>query len=205
MGLPQSIDRCTPEEYLRRERDATERHQFYHGEVFAMSGGTPRHSLVIANVTREVGNALKAGPCQVYDSNLRVRIPRTTLYTYPEVSVVCGPLEFDPLDARQETVLNPTLVVEVLSPSTESWDRGGKFENYQQIASFREYVLVAAESPRVETFLRQADGTWLYAAAAGMDAVVQLRSLNVALPLAEIYRGVTFAPPPPMPAGDTAI
>jgi Uma2 family endonuclease len=192
MSLPQAIDRCTPEEYLRREYGAVERHQYYRGEVFAMSGGSPAHSLIIANVIRELGLRLKGKPCRVYDSNLRVRVPRTTLYTYPDATVACGPLQFDTLDKRQETILNPTLVVEVLSPTTEAWDRGGKFESYRQIESLREYVLVASQQALIETYFRQAGGTWIYAAAGEHNAVVQFNSLGIELPRAEVYDGVDF-------------
>src|SRR5436190_19278746 len=118
MTAPQTINLYTPEEYLRRERGASERHQYYRGEIFAMAGGSPAHSLITANVTGEIRNRLKGKPCRVYESNLRIRIPRTTLYTYPDVSVICGDRQFDPLDTRKETVLNPTLIVEVLSPTT---------------------------------------------------------------------------------------
>ena len=192
MTLAQPVFRCTPEEYLRRERDAAQKHEYYHGEVFAMAGGSPDHSLVIANFSREIGNRLKGGPCRVYDSNLRVRIPRTTLYTYPDVSVICGERQFDPLDGNKETVLNPTVLVEVLSPTTESWDRGGKFRNYQQIESLREYVLVSTDKMLVETFLRQPEGSWIYHPAAGREARVRLNALGIDLPLSEIYDGVDF-------------
>jgi Uma2 family endonuclease len=196
MTLPQADRRCTPEEYLRRERDSHTRHEYYHGEVFAMSGGTPEHSLTAANVIRALGNRLEGKPCRVYDSNLRVRVPRSTLYTYPDVSIVCGPLEFDPLDTSRQTVINPTMVVEVLSPSTESWDRGGKFDNYRLIDSLREYVLVRSDSARVESFLRQPDGRWLFTVAVGPDAAAQLTSIQVELPLAEVYRGVELSEQP---------
>jgi Uma2 family endonuclease len=195
---PQPIHRYTPEEYLCRERDATERHEYYHGEVFAMAGGSPDHSLICSNVNREIGNRLKGTPCRAYESNLRVRVPRTTLYTYPDVSVICGERQFDLLDTNRETVLNPALIVEVLSPSTESWDRGGKFQNYRQIESLREYVLVSTDKPLVETFLRQPDGTWNYTPTAGRDARAALRSLGIELPAAEIYDGVDL----PAPATD---
>ena len=193
MTLPQTIERCTPEEYLRRERQAVEKHEYYHGEVIAMSGGAPDHSLIISNVNGELRSRLKGKPCRAYESNLRIRIPRTTLYTYPDASVICGGLQFDPLDTRRETVLNPTLIVEVLSPSTEAWDRGGKFDNYQQIESLREYVLVSVAKPRVEVFLRQPDGTWTYSVAAGADSVARLNSVGLELPLAEVYSGVEFS------------
>lgn len=195
MTLPQPVSRCTPEEYLRSEQDAAERHEYYHGEVFAMAGGTPDHSLVINNFNGELRNRLKGKPCRVYESNLRVRAGRAGRYAYPDSSVICGERQFDPLDPRQETVVNPTLLAEVLSPSTETWDRGGKFQGYQQIESLREYVLVSTDKPLVETFLRQSGGTWLYAAAAGPDARVVLKSVGVELPLVEIYDGVEFPAP----------
>src|SRR5438046_609226 len=162
MSVAQSGIRYTPEEYLRREYDAQEKHQYYHGEIWAMAGGTAQHSLIIANVNGELHGRLKGGRCRVYDSNLRVRIPRTTLYTYPDVSVVCEEIQFDPLDRNKTTMLNPTLLVEVLSPSTEAWDRGGKLQSYIQIESLREYVLVSSQAASVETFFRQPDGTWAY-------------------------------------------
>src|SRR4051812_15002854 len=118
MTLAQPTPRLTPEEYLRRERDAEVRSEYYRGEIFAMSGGSLEHSRIIANAIRRLGERLDGSPCGVFDSNLRIRIERTTLYTYPDASVVCGPPEFDPLDARRETVVNLTLLVEVLSPST---------------------------------------------------------------------------------------
>jgi Uma2 family endonuclease len=200
MGLPQPIHRCTPEEYLRLERDASEKHEFYRGEVFAMSRGTSQHSLVIANVIGELRQRLKGSPCRVYDSNLRIRIPRTTLYTYPDVSVICGPLQFDRLDTQRHTVLNPTLIVEVLSPSTEAWDRGGKLESYIQIESLREYLLVSSTAARVEAYLRLPNGTWNYSDATGLQAQIALGSLQSGLPLAEVYAGVTFPAPPSDPA-----
>ena len=192
MTFPQPVIRCTAEEYLRREHDAAERHEFYHGEVFAMAGGSPDHSLIISNVNGELRAALKGTPCKVYESNLRVRIPRTMLYTYPDVSVICGEREFDPLDTRKETVINPAVIVEVLSPTTEAWDRGGKFKNYQLIESLREYVLVAWDAPRVETYWRQPDGRWVFAAALGLSAAAVLNSIHIELPLAEVYRGVSL-------------
>jgi Uma2 family endonuclease len=202
MTLPQSTRRFTPEEYLRAERDSQQKHEYYHGEVFAMAEGTPDHSLAIANVTRELGNRLKGGPCRVYESNLRVRIPRTTLYTYPDVTFICGERQFDPLDANKETVLNPAVVVEVLSPTTESWDRGGKFQNYREVDSLREYVLVSWDKALVETFLRQSDGTWVMNPTAGRDAIAPLKSLGIELPLAEIYDGVEL---PAQSPGRTAV
>ena len=195
MSVAESGLRYTPEEYLRREYDAQEKHQYYHGEIWAMARGTVQHCLIISNVNRELGNRLKGSRCLVFSGDLRVRIPRTTLYTYPDVTVACGELEFDPLDKRKTTILNPTLLVEVLSPSTEAWDRGGKLQSYIQIESLREYVLVSSERSSVETFFRQANGTWLYTPATPPAAAVKFQSLNIELPFAEIYAGVTFPPP----------
>jgi Uma2 family endonuclease len=202
MTLPQPTQRFTPEDYLRREREAAQKHEYYHGEVFAMAGGSPDHALIASNVIRELGNRLKGNPCRVYSSDLRVRIPRTTLYTYPDSSVICGERQFDPLDANRETVLNPTLIVEVLSPTTESWDRGGKFQNYREIESLREYVLVSWDKALVETFLRQSDGTWVLNTTAGRTAVAPLKSLGIQLPLAEMYDGVEL---PAQSPGRTAV
>lgn len=195
MGLPQPKQQFTPEEYLRRERDALDKHEFYRGEVFALAGASPEHSLITANVIGELRSRLKGSACRVYDSNLRIRIPRTSLYTYPDASVVCRPPEFDPLDTRTETILNPSMLIEVLSPSTEAYDRGTKFENYQQVDALREYVLVSQTAPRVESYLRQQDGTWLYSATTGLQASARLASLKIEVPLAELYDGITFPPP----------
>lgn len=195
MSVAQSGIRYTPEEYLRREYDAQEKHQYYHGEIYAMAGGTAEHSLIISNLNREIGNLLKGKQCRVYDGNLRVRIPRANLYTYPDVSVICGEIEFDPIDKNRTTMLNPTLIVEVLSPSTEGWDRGGKMQSYLQIDTLREYVLVSSQAASVETFFRQGDGTWLYTPTKPPVTAVKIQSLNIAMPFADIYSGVTFPPP----------
>lgn len=192
MTLPHSVPHITSEEYLRRERDAPVKHEYYHGEVFAMAGGTPEHALIISNVTGELRNRLKGKPCRVYSSDLRVRIPRTTLYTYPDITVIYGVLQFDPLDAEKQTVVNPTVIVEVLSPSTESWDRGGKFQSYRQVDSLREYVLVSSNRPTVEAFVRQPDNTWNLSPADGRETVAAIKSLGIELPLSEVYDGVEF-------------
>lgn len=189
--------RFTVQEYLAFERGSAEKHELRDGELVAMAGGTPEHSLIIANVTGELRNRLKGKPCRVYESNLRVRPPRSERYTYPDVSVFCTDLRRDPLDAEGQTVTNPRVIVEVLSKSTESSDRGEKFRRYLLIDTLEEYVLVAQSNPRVETFLRQPDGTWSFAYHDGLESTARLRSLGVDLPLTEIYAGVTFPPPEP--------
>jgi Uma2 family endonuclease len=184
----------SPQEYLARERLADFRSEFYRGEIFAMAGGSPRHSLIKTNLVGELRNVLKGRPCTAYDSDLRVRVSATGLYTYPDASVICGKLEFD--DEHQDTVLNPTLLAEVLSDSTEAYDRGKKFAHYRQVASLREYLLVAQDSPKLERFARNQDGTWTLTIANGLDQSLDLSSIGVRLSLAEVYDKVDFTPEP---------
>lgn len=190
----------TPQDYYRRERAAACKSEFFSGEVFAMAGGSVNHSLIKANVVGTLRDALrrKGGGCRTFDSDLRVKIPQTGLRTYPDVSVICGPVELDAEDDGGETVTNPAVIVEVLSESTERYDRGTKFDHYQSIASLRQYVLVSQDQAKVETFLRQGDGTWQYALSAGMAAVAALPALEVLLPLAEVFAGVEFPAAPPL-------
>jgi Uma2 family endonuclease len=199
MALPQPVKRYTPQEYYVLERAAEYKSDYYQGEIFNMSGGTANHSLISMNVGREVGNLLKGKPCRAYESNLRLAILATGLRCYPDVSVYCGPLEFDPEDKSAETATNPTLVFEVLSKSTEGYDRGTKAENYRQIPSLRAYVLVSQRGPHVEIYERQTSGAWLLRDADGLDAALTLPAIGVDLPLSEIYAGVEFPPPEPTP------
>jgi Uma2 family endonuclease len=197
MSLAQPIhSHYTVEQYLRLEREASDKHEYRDGEILAMAGGSPNHSLIIANVIREAGNQLKGKPCRVYESNLRIRIPRKTLYAYPDSSILCAPPQFDPDDRSGQTILNPRLLIEVLSPSTEAYDRGEKFNRYRELESLQEYVLISQDTPRIESFLRQEGGAWLFRTWNGPDAVAVFRSVDIELPLAEIYTGVEFPPEP---------
>lgn len=200
MAAAQLKVHLSPAEYYRRERAAEFKSEYFAGEVFAMAGGTVNHSLIKTNVTLGIGGALrkKNGGCLPFDSDLRVKVSQTGLRTYPDLTVICGPVEIDPEDEHGETAINPTLIVEVLSNSTESYDRGTKFSHYQTIATLKQYVLVSQGQPMVETFLRQTDGTWQYASFSGLEAVVPLRSLDIELPLAEVFMGVAFPPTPPL-------
>lgn len=189
--------RFTIEEYLRLETSAKERREYRDGQIVVKAGGSAEHSLIIANIIGELGNRLKAGPCRVYDSNLRVRIPRTSLYTYPDVSVICGETEVDPQDPGRTTATNPRVIVEVLSNSTEADDRGEKFRRYLSMDSLEEYVLVSQVRPRVETFTRQGDGSWRFATAAGLGSRVVLSSIQAEVALSEVYAGVQFPPEEP--------
>lgn len=194
MSLPVERRHYTVEEYLRLERDAIERHEFRDGEIIAMSGGSVVHSQIISNCNGEIRSRLKGKPCRAYDSNLRVRIARGRLYSYPDVTVICGDPIIDPDDRTGETVTNPRLILEVLSPSTEPYDRRTKFDRYREVGTFREYVLVSQEMARVETYFRQDDGSWAFDVAGGVDSFAHLRSIEIELPLAEGYAGVTFPP-----------
>lgn len=193
--------RYTVDEYLRIERDSLEKHEFDDGEILAMAGATRVHVLIASNVVGELRNRLRGKPCIPYSSDLRIRLSGRPKYVYPDVTVICGQPIADPDDRKGESFLNPRLVVEVLSPS-EQYDRRTKFDRYRQVESFREYVLVSQDAPRVETFYRQPDGTWAFDVATGAGAVARLRSLDVELPLDEVYVGVEFPPPPPPAEGD---
>lgn len=190
MALPQKKPFISPEEYLRIEREAPYKSEYYAGEMFEMAGGGPRHSVLIASTIGTFYGLLRGNRCAPYDSNLRVFIPTTGLYTYPDVSVICGPLELMP--ENDDMITNPTLIVEVLSDSTEAYDRGQKFAHYRTLPSFAEYVLISQREPMVEVFFRQGDGTWQLTPLRGRDASVRLQSLGVELQLAEIYDRVEF-------------
>jgi Uma2 family endonuclease len=195
MGLPAPKPQYSIQDYYRIENDATEKHEFRDGEILAMSGGSPRHALIAANVITELRARLKGKPCLPYTSDLRVRVTGQRRAAYPDVTVICGKIEYDPDDKAGHTVLNPRLIVEVLSPSTEAYDRGDKFAAYREVPSLAEYVLISHAEPRIETFLRQVDGTWAFSSSSGNDSKAILRSLQIELPLAEVYADVEFPPP----------
>jgi Uma2 family endonuclease len=180
----------TPEQYLELEDQAEYKSEYYSGQIFAMAGGSPEHSAIGANIVREVGNRLKRGSCQVFNSDLRVMVASTSLMTYPDVTVVCGEQQRHPLD--RNSIVNPTVLFEVLPDSTAAYDRGPKFALYQRLESLQEYVLVSQDQARVETYLRQPDGQWLYSRVDGLESVVVLESLGCGLPLAEIYDRIAF-------------
>jgi len=182
----------TPEQYLEAERAAEFRSEYYGGHIYAMSGGSYQHAQIIGGLVRELGNALKKRPCSVVPNDLRLRVSPDGLYTYPDVVVICGDPQF--ADHQKDTLLNPTLIVEVLSPSTEAYDRGFKAQQYRTLESLEEYVLVSQNQPRVEVFRRQPGGHWLLSEAIGLQAVYPFESLDCAVPLADIYDKVAFSP-----------
>ncbi len=187
-----ALKRVTPQEYLIRERQASFKSEFYQGEIFAMGGGSANHSLIAANFVREAGNALKDKPCAVFNSDLRVQVQSTGLYTYPDATIVCGELEFD--DDQRDTVINPTVIVEVLSDSTEKYDRGRKSKHYRQIASLKELILISQDRPNIERFTRQPNGEWLFHEQRDLSENFELKSLGITVAISELYRNVTFEP-----------
>jgi Uma2 family endonuclease len=181
----QTQQHYTPEEYLALERQAQCKSEYYAGEIFAMAGTSRWHNLIVTNVLRELSLQLKGRPCTTYPSDMRVKVSPTGLYTYPDVTVVCGEAQFE--DNQQDTLLNPTLIVEVLSESTEAYDRGGKFAHYRKLASLMEYVLITQTKPHIEHYVRQSDNRWLLAEADSLQDTLHLPSIDCHLALAEVY------------------
>jgi Uma2 family endonuclease len=164
-----------------------------------MAGGSRDHSAIFVNMVTALRIALKGTPCRPYDSNLRLAIASKSKFVYPDIQVVCGDVQYDTRDKSKGTILNPKVVIEVLSPSTESHDRGWKFDFYRDVKSMQEYVLVSQREPRIDTFFRKGHGEWAFAPASGLNTQLVLRSLNVSIPLLDIYDSVVF---PPLDAGE---
>ena len=193
-AVPKS--RLTPAEYLTIERRAAFKSEFFAGEMIAMAGASREHNLIVGNLVRELGLQLKNRPCEVYPSDMRVRLP-SGLYTYPDVSVDCGPPQFE--GAEMDVLLNPLLLIEVLSDSTKAYDRGTKFRHYRQLASLREYILVEQTAPQLEQFVREDNGKWELSEVTGLDGTLVLEavccSINCcSINVAEIYSKVEFPP-----------
>jgi Uma2 family endonuclease len=189
-------ERMTESDYLALERSSLEKHEYVNGERFGMAGGTPLHAAICANVARALGNALRGKGCGVASSDLRVHVPQTHLYTYPDVTVVCGRIET--LATDDTVIVNPALIVEVLSESTEAYDRGAKFAHYERLPSLSGYLLVASDGRRLEHFQRVPGDRWLRSV---LDAREQpsgslaLEPLGIAVAIADVVEGLDiFAP-----------
>lgn len=185
--------KLTAREYLARESRAEFKSEFFNGEMFAMAGGSPRHNFILENLSGEIFARLKGGACRAVSSDQRILVERTGLYTYPDLLIVCGRLELDPENSH--TITNPTAIIEVLSPSTEKYDRGAKFRNYQQIPSLNEYVLVAQDEAVIERFVRLADGSWGFVSFVGLEAALAFTTVPVQIPLTDVYAGISFDEP----------
>jgi Uma2 family endonuclease len=162
--------------------------EFFDGEMFAMAGAGEAHNVLVGNLVTGLNNQLRSRPCRVYPSDMRVRVGATGLYTYPDVVVVCGERRF--LDERRDTLLNPSLLIEVLSPSTEAYDRGRKFEYYRSIESFGEYLLVSSDRVHADLYTRQPDGRWLLTSAGRLEDSLDLQCVGCRLALADLYEKV---------------
>ena len=199
MGLPAEKRFHTVEDYLRWEQSSTSRHEFHDGEILAMAGASPDHSLIAMNLGAALNRRLQGNPCHAYGSDLKVGLRGAGRFVYPDLSVVCSPREFDPRDPARQTIINPRVIVEVLSPTTEAYDRGEKFDKYCELEPLEEYILVSQGEPAIQAFYRQPDGTWLFTRFAGLKANVIVRSLGLETPLSEVYAGVEL---PPFKAAD---
>jgi Uma2 family endonuclease len=182
----------TPDQYLELDRKAEFKSEYYLGEMFAMGGARWTHNRLVANLIATLHQQLRSGPCQTLPSDMRVQVESAGMYTYPDVIVVCGEPQF--LDENRDTLLNPTLIVEVLSPSSEVYDRGRKFEYYGSLASVSEYLLVSSERVRAELYTRQSDGRWLITAVGRLEDSLDLQSVGAHLALADLYERVDLPP-----------
>ncbi|MFN8496704.1 MAG: Uma2 family endonuclease [Anaerolineae bacterium] len=179
----------TPAEYLALERDAPTKSEYINGQIYGMSGASRRHNLIGGNVFREISNRLRGRGCETYIADMRLKVSVTGMYTYPDVIVVCGEPQFE--DAHVDTLVNPTVIVEVLSPSTEACDRGEKFAHYRRLGSLMEYVLITQDKVRVEHYVRQGDD-WLFSEVSELDGMLRLASIDCAVVLRDIYENVSF-------------
>jgi Uma2 family endonuclease len=179
----------TPEEYLALERKAEFKSEYIDGVVYALAGGSPRHSLLAANIITSLSVQLRSRPCRVYSSDLKIGTPNLQRFFYPDVSVVCG--ETKVTDDHKEVIVNPILIVEVSSESAAAYDRGTKFLSYQQIESLQEYLLVSQDEILVEGYSRQGNDTWLYTKVTGLEGSLSLPSIECALALRDVYDKAT--------------
>ena len=179
----------TPAEYLALERAAETKSEYLDGEIVAMTGASRPHNLISGNLFREVSQQLRGDGCEVYINDMRVKVSRTGLYTYPDVVAACPPILFE--DAEVDTLLNPVVIVEVRSPSTQAYDRGRKFAQYRLLDSLREYVLIAQDEARIERYVRQGD-LWVLSEMRGLDAVLPLGAIGCSVRLADIYERVNL-------------
>ncbi len=190
-ALPKQQQRYTLEEYLELDRTSEERYEYFDGEVFAMSGGSLSHNRIVRNLTRRLDTQLEESGCEMLPSDMRIKVPMALPYRYPDISIFCGEPVLEYLGGEQ-LLLNPLVLIEVLSPTTEAYDLGRKFTAYQSIESFREYLLVAQDRVHVTHYVKQPGGGWLRFELEGLGSVLTLQTVNCTLALRDIYRAVNF-------------
>lgn len=188
--IPKEKNTMTPEEYLDFEANSEIRHEYFNGEIFAMVGAKKNHNRINTNISRVLGNQLFDRPCDVFSSDMRVKIEKIEKYTYPDITVACDKVEF--LEDELDSLLNPVVIIEILSDSTESYDRGLKFTHYRLIESLQEYILVSQYRCQVEKFQRDKDGIWLYSSMDNMEHSVIIESIQCEVSLSDIYHRVEF-------------
>ncbi|MEI6778051.1 MAG: Uma2 family endonuclease [Chloroflexales bacterium] len=186
----------TETEYLERERVSIIKHEYYAGEVFAMSGASESHNLIASNVNASLYTQLRGRGCRIYPSDMRVKVMKTGLFTYPDITIVCAKPEFTDVTKR-DTLINPTVIIEILSPSTERYDRGVKFQNYRTIETLKEYILIAQDKHHIEQYARHETHKWILTEAVGLDSSIVLDSIQCILSLADTYELVDFTPESP--------
>lgn len=190
MTLPHGSQPISEAERLALERDADMKHEFSAGRVTAMVGASRAHNVICTNIARLIGNQLVDKPCEIYQSDMRVAVKSATAYRYPDVAIVCDEPQFT--DQKPDTLLNPTVLIEMLSPNTLSIDRSDKLWEYREISSLQAYLLVAQDTPRIELVVRQSDDTWLLSAMLGIQATLAIQTIGCTLKLQDVYAKVEF-------------
>jgi Uma2 family endonuclease len=181
----EAVSFISEEDYLETEDISEIKHEYYEGEIFVMTGASEKHNLIASNLIITLGIQLKKRPCRVYPGDMRVKIEQTGLYTYPDVSVVCGERKFD--GKKSNTLLNPDVIIEVLSDSTESYDRGEKFRQYRLISSLKEYVMVSQHSRKIEKYSRTEGQKWIFTETGEDSPAIELESIGCVLEISEVY------------------
>lgn len=183
-------NKISPGEYLEMERDASEKHEYYRGEIFAMSGASVNHNRISINTVTDIKNKLKGKDCEPFGSDLRIHIPKNSLFTYPDISIICGKLEL--LDDKFDTATNPSVIIELLSPSTRNYDMGEKFTLYRDIDSLKEYILIDTEKVFVQKHIRNADNSWQLTDYKSLDNAFTIDTVQISLSLKDIYESISF-------------
>ncbi len=189
MTLPR-VKFATVEEYLAFEDESLEKHEYYGGEIFAMAGASFAHNQIVRNSLSAIDNFLKETQCQVFPSDLKIQIEANSLFTYPDLSIICEPPQF--YNDRKDAITNPVVIIEVLSPATMDYDRGGKFALYRQIPSLKEYILISSTHYHFEKFVRQQNNQWLLSEEQDREGIVTIETISFSIPLLELYRNVDF-------------
>jgi Uma2 family endonuclease len=180
----------TETEYLEFERQSEFKHEYINGEIFAMAGASDEHNLIVASLIIAIGSQLRGSNCKIYPSDMRVKIEATGSYLYPDMLVLCGEKKF--AAGSFDTLLNPSLIIEVLSPSTEAYDRGKKFADYRKISSLQEYVLVSQDKASIERCTRRENRKWTFIEFEGLESSLELSSIGATLDLADVYEQISF-------------